>query len=44
MDIAIEFLKAGVMIGFIVFVIAAIACLFMIVFSAATSIDRSAQE
>ena len=44
MDLVIDILRALLMVGFISLVIAAVAGLFMIVFSIATSIDRKMQQ
>ena len=44
MDLVIDLLRALLMVGFIGIVIAAVAALFMIVFSIATGIDRKIQQ
>ncbi|MGB3306292.1 MAG: hypothetical protein WBA63_08905 [Thermomicrobiales bacterium] len=44
MDVLAGLIRAIIMGGFVVFVIAALAALFMIVFSFATSFDRKVQE
>jgi hypothetical protein len=43
-DLVVDILRALLMLGFIALVIAALAGLFMIVFSIATSIDRRMQQ
>lgn len=44
MDFIIGLLRAAIMLGFVVAVIIALACLFMIVFGIATGIDRRIQD
>lgn len=43
-DFIIGLFRAAIMMGFVVAVIAALACLFMIVFGIATGIDRRIQD
>jgi uncharacterized membrane protein len=43
-DLVVDIVRALLMLGFIAIVIAAVAGLFMIVFSIATSIDRKMQQ
>ena len=44
MNLVVDILRALLMLGFIALVIAAVAGLFMIVFSIATGIDRKMQQ
>lgn len=44
MEIVVNLLRAALMMGFVVLVVGALACLFMIVFGIATGIDRRIQE
>ncbi len=44
MEFVIGLLRAALMLGFVVAVIVALACLFMIVFGIATGIDRRIQD
>ena len=44
MDIVIGIVRAALMLGFVVLVVGALACLFMIVFGIATGFDRRILE
>lgn len=44
MEIVFNLLRAALMMGFVVLVVGALACLFMIVFGIATGFDRRIQE
>lgn len=44
MDVLINLVRAALMMGFVILIIAALACLFMIVFGIATGFDRRIQE
>ncbi|MFL5760820.1 MAG: hypothetical protein ACJ789_13930 [Thermomicrobiales bacterium] len=44
MDVIVTIIRAGLMIGFLILVVIAIAALFMVVFGIATGIDENIQS
>ncbi len=44
MEIVVSIVRAVLMMGFVVLVVGALACLFMIIFGIATGFDRRIQE